>query len=110
MGSFCVDLYQRGKLMDQRLAFLFPGQGAQYPGMGRDFFDAFSVAKRTFQEADDLLQESFSRLILEGPSTELTLTKNSQVAIFVVSAAILRTVQEQFPALYPSVCAGLSLG
>jgi [acyl-carrier-protein] S-malonyltransferase len=94
----------------QRMAFLFPGQGAQYPGMGRDFYDAFPVAKETFQEADDLLQESFSHLIFEGAPSELTLTKNSQIAIFIVSAAILRTVQQQFPLLCPFVCAGLSLG
>jgi [acyl-carrier-protein] S-malonyltransferase len=94
----------------KRYAFLFPGQGAQYPGMGRDFYEAFSIARQTFEEADDLLGEAFSRLIFEGSAAELTLTKRAQVAIFIVSTAILRTVKEQFPTLIPSVCAGLSLG
>lgn len=94
----------------KRWAFLFPGQGAQYPGMGRDFYDAFSVAKQTFEEADDLLGESFSRIIFEAAAAELTLTHRAQLAIFVVSTAILRTVKEQFPDIAPFVCAGLSLG
>lgn len=94
----------------KRYAFLFPGQGAQYPGMGKDFYEAFAVARETFEEADDLLGRSLSKLIFEGPKEELTLTKNSQVAIYVVSMAILRTVISLFPSLKPSVCAGLSLG
>jgi [acyl-carrier-protein] S-malonyltransferase len=97
-------------MKERRFAFLFPGQGAQYSGMGLDFYETFPVAKETFQEADDLLNESFSRLIFEGAAAELTLTKNSQIAIFIVSTAILRTVQAQFPILHPFVCAGLSLG
>jgi len=96
--------------MNKKFAFLFPGQGAQYPGMGKDFFETFTVAKETFQEADDILGEAFSRLIFEGTAAELTWTKNSQVAIFIVSTAIARTVKEQFPSLSPFVCAGLSLG
>lgn len=94
----------------RKIAMLFPGQGAQYPGMGKDFAETFAVARETFQEADDILQESLSKIIFEGPEGELTKTKNSQLAIFVVSAAILRSVQSQFPELKPSVCAGLSLG
>lgn len=94
----------------KRWAFLFPGQGAQYPGMGRDFYDAFPIAKQTFEEADDLLGEAFSRFIFEAPAAELTLTDRAQLAIFIVSAAILRTVKEQFPDIEPFVCAGLSLG
>ncbi len=93
-----------------KTAFIFPGQGAQYVGMGKDFFDSFSVAKETFQEADDLLGENLSTLIFEGPGEALTRTKNSQIAIFVTSMAILRTVQKEFPNLKPAVCAGLSLG
>jgi [acyl-carrier-protein] S-malonyltransferase len=91
-------------------AFLFPGQGAQYPGMGKDFAQAFAVARATFEEADDLLQESLSKIIFEGPEAELIQTKNSQLAIFIVSAALLRSFQSQFPDVKPSVCAGLSLG
>ncbi len=93
-----------------KYAFLFPGQGAQYPGMARDFYDQFSLARQTFEEADHCLNDSFSKLIFQGPSTELILTKNSQIAIYIVSIAILRVVKQQFPALVPSVCAGLSLG
>lgn len=94
----------------KRWAFVFPGQGAQYPGMGKDFFDAFPVARQVFEEADEHLGVNFSRLIFEGPAPELTLTKNSQVAIYITSIAILKTVQQHFPDIIPSVCAGLSLG
>lgn len=91
-------------------AFIFPGQGAQYVGMGKDFFDSFLIARETFQEADDFLGMHLSKIIFEGPEDLLTQTKNSQVAIFVTSMAILRTIQQQLPDLKSSVCAGLSLG
>lgn len=93
-----------------KIAFIFPGQGAQYVGMGKDFYDLFASARHTFQEADEVLSTNFSRLIFEGPSDELMLTKNSQLAIYIVSIAIWRTVQTQMPELSASVCAGLSLG
>jgi [acyl-carrier-protein] S-malonyltransferase len=91
-------------------AFIFPGQGAQYVGMGKDFYDQFSVAKDTFDEADEILKQKLSTIIFEGPENQLVLTKNAQMAIFVVSVAIWRTVMQQFPALKEQVCAGLSLG
>ena len=94
----------------KKLAFLFPGQGAQYPGMGKDFNDAFAVSREIFEEADDLLGENLSKIIFEGPEPLLTQTKNSQTAIFVTSIAILRALQQQFPELYPFLCSGLSLG
>jgi [acyl-carrier-protein] S-malonyltransferase len=94
----------------KKSAFIFPGQGAQYVGMGKDFYDQFPAAREVFQEADDLLKEHLSTLIFEGPAEVLTETKNSQVAIFVTSVALLRAMQSQFPELAPSVCAGLSLG
>ncbi len=78
--------------------------------MGRDFYDAFSVAKETFQEADDLLKEKLSKIIFEGPLDLLTETKHSQLAIFVNSMAILRVLQQQLPNWVPDACAGLSLG
>ncbi len=92
------------------LAFLFPGQGAQYPGMAKDFALAYPIARHTLEEADDLLGRKLSTIIFEGPENVLTETKNSQVAIFVASIAILRVLQELFPHVIPSVCAGLSLG
>jgi [acyl-carrier-protein] S-malonyltransferase len=93
-----------------KIAFIFPGQGAQYVGMAKEFYDAYSVVRETFQEASQILGFDFTRLILEGPEDELMQTKNSQPAIFVASVAILRAVQEKYPSLQPSVCAGLSLG
>lgn len=96
--------------MDKKIAFIFPGQGAQYVGMGKAFAEVFSVARETFNEADEKLGFPLSKLIFEGPAEELTLTKNSQIAIYVVSVAIWRVLQEQFPSLVPMVAAGLSLG
>ncbi len=78
--------------------------------MGKDFCEAFSVAKETFQEADDLLSYHLTQVMFEGPEALLTQTKHSQVAIFVNSVALLRTLQSQMPELTPYVCAGLSLG
>src|SRR5688572_17442013 len=93
-----------------RNAFLFPGQGAQYVGMGKEFFDAFATARWTFEEADSLLSRHLSRMVFEGPEDALQETRNSQCAIFIASAAILRVIQEQFPSLKAAVTAGLSLG
>lgn len=94
----------------KKIAFLFPGQGAQYPGMGRDFVDSFSIAKEVFEEADDRLGRKLSEIILEGPEDILTETKNSQAGIYTTSIAILKVIQASFPSLKPAVCAGLSLG
>ena len=96
--------------MNKRVTFLFPGQGAQYVGMGKDFADQFPAAKAVFNEADRLLGYAFSDLIFNGPAEELTLTKNSQLAIFIVSCAILSVIKGQFPDIEPAFCAGLSLG
>lgn len=91
-------------------AFLFPGQGAQYPGMGKDFYEAFRVARDLFDEADDLLSFKLTKIIFEGPEELLKETRYSQMAIFVTSAALLKTLQECVPDAAPTVCAGLSLG
>lgn len=96
--------------MTKKLAFLFPGQGAQYIGMGKDFFTQYPVARQVFEEADDVLSQKLSSLIFSSSEAELTQTKNSQPAIFVVSLAILRTLQSLFGAFSPTACAGLSLG
>jgi [acyl-carrier-protein] S-malonyltransferase len=94
--------------MSKKVAFIFPGQGAQYPGMGRDFFDHYPAAREVFERADAFLERPFSDLIFNGPSEELTKTKNSQLAIFITSLAILAAVKDQLDR--PFVCAGLSLG
>lgn len=94
----------------KKCAFIFPGQGAQYPGMAKDFVEKYSVAKQTLEEADDILSRKLSKVILEGPSDTLTETQNSQVAIFVASFAILRVLEEQCPSLKASYFGGLSLG
>lgn len=77
------------------LAFVFPGQGSQAPGMGRDLADAFPIARHTFQEVDDALSQRLSRLIFEGPAEELTLTANAQPALMAVSLAVVRVLATQ---------------
>jgi [acyl-carrier-protein] S-malonyltransferase len=93
----------------KKIAYLFPGQGAQYSGMGKDFAANFSAARLTYEEADQILNRPLSQIIFNGPDDELTETRNSQLAIFVTSMAIFRVFQE-LSDLQPTFCAGLSLG
>lgn len=93
-----------------KLGLLFPGQGAQYVGMGKDFYHSFSRAKEIFQHADDILLMNLSKYIFEGPSEELAVTKICQAAIYVTSYAIWSVILEQFNGVIPFATAGLSLG
>jgi [acyl-carrier-protein] S-malonyltransferase len=93
---------------EKKIAFLFPGQGSQSVGMGLDFHRNYAVARQTFEEADDALGFSISKLCFEGPDDQLRLTENTQPAIFTVSIAALRVLAEQ--GIRPSYVAGHSLG
>ena len=75
---------------------IFPGQGSQMVGMGKEFYENFDLVKNLFKEADDTLSFSISKLILEGPKEELDLTANTQPAIFLISYAIYSVVQKEF--------------
>ena len=77
-------------------ALLFPGQGSQAVGMGSEFYNNFAIVKKIFQEADDKLGFSISKLILEGPTDELQLTKNTQPAILTVSYSIFKVLKNEF--------------
>ncbi len=78
------------------IAFIFPGQGSQAPGMGKGLHDAFGAAREVFQEVDEALGEKLSRLIFEGPEDDLTLTANAQPALMAVSLAAMRTLEREF--------------
>jgi [acyl-carrier-protein] S-malonyltransferase len=91
-----------------KIVFLFPGQGSQTVGMGRDLCEKFAVARRTFEEADEALGFSLSTLCFEGPEEQLRLTEFTQPAIFTVSVAALRVLREH--GIEPSYAAGHSLG
>ncbi|MDB3975279.1 ACP S-malonyltransferase [Candidatus Pelagibacter sp.] len=75
---------------------IFPGQGSQMVGMGKDFYDKFDLVKNLFKEADDTLNFSISKLILEGPKEELDLTANTQPAIFLISYSIYSVIRKEF--------------
>lgn len=97
-------------MKNKRIAFLFPGQGAQVVGMGKDFFSQYGAAREIFQHGDEILHRPLSKIIFEGPAETLIETHNSQAGIYLTSLAILKVIQGEFPDLKPSACAGLSLG
>ena len=75
---------------------IFPGQGSQMVGMGKEFYDKYDLVKTLFKEADDILNFSISKLILEGPKEELDLTANTQPAIFLISYSIYNVINQEF--------------
>jgi [acyl-carrier-protein] S-malonyltransferase len=92
-----------------KLAYIFPGQGSQYPGMGKDLTENFPIAQRIFEEVDDALEFAISELCFHGSADDLQLTENTQPAILAVSAVVLGTMEgEGFPR--PDFVAGHSLG
>jgi [acyl-carrier-protein] S-malonyltransferase len=91
-----------------KTAFLFPGQGSQYAGMGKGLADSYAVARRVFEEADDALGLAISRLCFEGPDDQLKLTENTQPALLTVSVAAFAVLRENGWA--PDYVAGHSLG
>jgi [acyl-carrier-protein] S-malonyltransferase len=94
--------------MQNKIAFLFPGQGSQAVGMGRDLADKFPIAAQTFAEADDALGFPLSKLCFDGPEEDLRLTENTQPAIMTVSVAAARVLKEKGIEL--ALAAGHSLG
>jgi len=96
-------------LRNLRMALVFPGQGSQSPGMGKELAESFSVARQVFEEADDALGFAISRLCFDGPAEDLQLTENTQPAILTVSVAAFRALQEAGVAA-PAFVAGHSLG
>ena len=96
-----------------KTAFIFPGQGAQLVGMGKDFYDNFKPAKETFQIVDEVLNRKLTDIIFNGPSEELTLTTNTQPALMAVSMAIINIIKAETGKSLDSLCdyaAGHSLG
>ena len=91
------------------IAFIFPGQGSQYVGMGKEFYSNFAVAKDSFEEASDSIGVDIAKLCFESNRETLSLTANAQPAILTVSIAILRVLNQETE-LIPDYVAGHSLG
>ncbi len=91
-----------------KIAFIFSGQGAQYPGMGRELYENIPVSKEIFDKADEALGFKISSLCFEGPEDELNITENTQPAILTTSIAAMKALEEK--GVKPHYTAGLSLG
>ena len=91
---------------------IFPGQGSQIIGMGKDFFDRYKIVKELFQEAENVLNFDITKMIFEGPKESLNLTENTQPAIFLTSYAIFKVAQKEFGINFEKAqyIAGHSLG
>lgn len=98
------------KLNPQTTAFVFPGQGSQAVGMGKDLAEEFTIAKETFEEADSILGISLSSIMWNGPDTELNDTVNTQPALYVHSVAAWKTFTHLYQDIRPAAVAGHSLG
>lgn len=96
--------------MEHNTAFVFPGQGSQFAGMGKDVAEKYPVARRVFDEIDNHLGFSISKLCFEGPESELKLTENTQPAILAVSSAIHAVLEEELGIARRDLVAGHSLG
>lgn len=91
-----------------KIAFVFPGQGAQYVGMGKGFYEAYPEAQEIFDEASDALGYDMAKLCFEGPEEALRVTENTQPTILTASVAALKALESH--GIYPDMVAGLSLG
>src|SRR3954449_8102471 len=84
-----------GGVAAMKRAFVFPGQGSQFPGMGKELAEASPIARHLFQEIDDALSQHLSRLMFEGPESDLMLTENAQPALLAASLAVLRVLEAE---------------
>src|SRR6202166_5066017 len=96
------------KADESTVAFIFPGQGSQTVGMGKDLFEKYPIARQTFEEADEALGYKLSQICFQGPEEQLRLTEITQPAILTASIAALRVLETRIPK--PSFVAGHSLG